>query len=270
MAEFYFDTLQRLLSRGILNQNMRILVLCGGRFDRDVLQRCGFTNVVISNLDSRMEGHEFAPFSWSFQNAESLTFTDNEFDISIVHSGLHHCYSPHRALLEMYRVARMGLLVFEPRDGAFVRLGMKLNLGQEYEVAAVCGNDMTFGGVSNTELPNYVYRWTQNEVRKTIQSFAPLGEHEFMFFHALRVPWSRFRLLRNKLYLAGVAAALPLLKVLSLISPAFCNNFGFLVLKLRVPDNLFPWLTLQNDRVTLNRDWVQARYEKKSAPPRLN
>jgi SAM-dependent methyltransferase len=71
---------------------------------------------------------EFAPFLWSFQDAERLTFAENEFDFCIVHSGLHHCYSPHRALLEMYRVARVGLLVFEPRDGALVRLGMRLNV----------------------------------------------------------------------------------------------------------------------------------------------
>jgi SAM-dependent methyltransferase len=263
MADFYTETVRSLLRRGILNQNMRILVLCGGRLDRDVLERGGFANVVISNLDTRMVGHEFAPFLWSFQDAERLTFAENEFDFCIVHSGLHHCYSPHRALLEMYRVARVGLLVFEPRDGALVRLGMRLNVGQEYEVAAVCGNDMRFGGVRNSELPNYVYRWTPSEVRKTIQSFAPLGEHKFTFFYALRVPWSRLKLLRNKLYLAGVVAALPVLKALSLVFPAFCNNFGFVVLKPRVPDDLFPWLILDNGRVILNRDWVRARYRNK-------
>jgi hypothetical protein len=131
-------------------------------------------------------------------------------------------------------------------------------------VAAVCGNDMKFGGVRNSELPNYVYRWTPGEVRKTIQSFAPVGDHKFTFFYALRVPWSRLKLLRNKLYLAGVVAALPVLKALSLVFPAFCNNFGFVVLKPRVPDDLFPWLILDNGRVILNRDWVRARYKKKS------
>ena len=262
MKDFYTETIRSLLRRGLLNQNMRILVVCGGRLDRDVLERCGFANVVISNLDDRIEGHEFAPFLWSFQDAERLTFVDDEFDFSIVHNGLHHCYSPHRALLEMYRIARVGLLVFEPRDGALVRLGVRLNVGQEYEVAAVCGNDMMFGGVRNSELPNYVYRWSPREVRKTIQSFAPIGEHQFAFFHALRVPWSRFELLRNKLYLAAVVAALPVLKALSLVFPAFCNNFGFVVLKPRVPDDLFPWLVRDNGRVILNRDWVRARYKK--------
>ena len=266
MADFYTDTVCDLLKRGVLNRDMRVLVLCGGALDRRVLEGCGFQNVVISNLDSRLHEHEFAPFQWSFQDAEHLSFTDNEFDFCIVHSGLHHCHSPHRALLEMYRVARAGLLVFEPRDGALVRLGVRLNLGQEYEVAAVCRNDMKFGGVRNTQFPNYVYRWTPNEVRKTIKSFAPFGEHKFIFFYALRVPWSRLRLLRNKVYLAGVVAVLPALKALSLIAPGFCNNFGFVVLKPRIPEELFPWLMVDNGLVALNREWVSARYRKRLEP----
>lgn len=264
MADFYTDTLGRLLKEGVLRSDMRILVPCGGSLDRKTLERCGFQNVLISNLDTRLEGTEFAPFLWSFQDAEHLTFADNEFDFCIVHSGLHHCHSPHRALLEMYRVARVGLLVFEPRDGILVRLGVRLNVGQEYEVAAVFDNDMTFGGVRNSELPNHVYRWTPNEVRKAIKSFAPIGNHKFAFFYALRVPWSRLRLLRNKVYLAGVVALLPVLKVLSFALPALCNNFGFLVLKPRIPDDLFPWLAVDNGRVILNREWISARYSKRA------
>jgi SAM-dependent methyltransferase len=264
MTDFYTDTLRSLLKKGVLSPEMRILILCGGQLDREVLKRCGFRNVLISNLDTRMEGNEFAPFLWSRQDAEQLTFADNEFDFCIVHSGLHHCYSPHRALLEMYRVARVGLLVFEPRDGILVRLGVRVNVGQEYEVAAVFGNDMRFGGVKNSEFPNYVYRWTPNEVRKVIKSCAPIGNHKFAFFYALRVPWSRLRLLRNRVYLAGVVAVLPVLKVLSLFLPAMCNNFGFLVLKPRIPDDLFPWLAVENGRVTLNREWVCARYKKEA------
>lgn len=265
MAEFYASTLQRLMKKGVLTPNMRMLVICGGLLDRQVLADCGFNDVVISNVDSRLKGDEFAPFRWSFQDAERLTFVDDEFDFCLVHSGLHHCRSPHRALLEMYRVARVGILVFEPRDGALVRLGVRLNIGQEYEVAAVYDNAMAFGGVGNSELPNYVYRWTPSEVRKAIKSFAPIGEHKFSFFYALRVPWSRLRLLRNKAYLAGVAVVVPFLKALSLCTPSLCNNFAFLVLKPRVPEDLFPWLVLAGGRITLNGAWFRRRYRKGSS-----
>ena len=110
---------------------------CGGQLDRDVLVGLGFSDVTITNLDRRLAANDFAPFRWAYQDLEQLTFDDAEFDFAIVHNGLHHCHSPHRGLLELYRVARQGVLVFEPRDTALVRLGVRLNLGQKYEVAAV-------------------------------------------------------------------------------------------------------------------------------------
>jgi ubiquinone/menaquinone biosynthesis C-methylase UbiE len=82
------------------------LVVCRGEFDRDTLLEEGYTAVTISNLDDRVRGDEFAPYAWSFQDAEALSFPDRSFDYCIVHAGLHHCASPHRALLEMYRAAR--------------------------------------------------------------------------------------------------------------------------------------------------------------------
>jgi SAM-dependent methyltransferase len=195
-----------------------------------------------------------------------LTFADDEFDWCIAHSGLHHCHSPHRALLEMYRVSRVGVLVFEPRDGMLVRLGVRLGVGQDYEVAAVADNDLAFGGVRNSELPNYVYRWTPREVHKTISSYAPIGPHRFHFFYALRVPWSRLKLLRNKAYLAGVVAAMPLLKALSWLLPGLCNNFCFMIRKPKYPEELFPWLSRTDGKLELNRDWVRARYGQAGTP----
>ncbi len=76
------------------------------------------------------------------QDVERLGFTDRAFDFVVVHQGLHHCHSPHRGLLEMYRVARRGVLAFEPRDTRLVRLGVRLGFGQEYEIAAVAENGL--------------------------------------------------------------------------------------------------------------------------------
>lgn len=261
-GDFYADTIRRALREGALRVDMRVLVVCGGEYDREVLMACGLKDVTISNLDTRMRGDEFAPFRWSFQDAEQLTFEDEAFDFTIAHSGLHHCYSPHRALCEMYRVSRTGLLVFEPHDGALARLAVRMNFGQEYEVAAVFDNDMAFGGVGNSPIPNFVYRWTEAEVRKTVQSFAPIGRHRFRFFYATRVPWSRLRLLKSKLYLAAAVAALPVLKAASALFPRLCNNFAFMVLKPQLPGDLFPWLTLSDRAIALNKTWLTARYRK--------
>src|SRR5437867_13203256 len=97
---FYREMVEKLLVRGVVNPNMSTLVLCGGETDKKIFEELGFTDVTISNLDTRMNGNEFAPYKWSFQNAESLTWSDDSFDLVVVCAGLHHCHSPHRALLE--------------------------------------------------------------------------------------------------------------------------------------------------------------------------
>ncbi|PYK98877.1 MAG: hypothetical protein DME19_10830 [Verrucomicrobia bacterium] len=260
MNGFYTDTLLHLLSNDLVRRDMRILVVCGGEHDKQALEHSGFRNVTISNLDARMNGKEFAPFTWSFQDAEKIAFRDNEFDFCIVHDGLHHCRSPHRALLEMYRVARCGLLVFEPRDSLVARLGLLLNFSQEYEVSGISWNEFTYGGVQNTEIPNHVYRWTEREVKKTISSFAPWGRHEYLFFYRLRVPWMRLRALRNKLWLTAAYAALPFLRLFTWIFPKQCNNFAFAVFKPAVPQNLHPWIEHRDGEFRINRPWLQKRY----------
>ncbi len=55
----------------------------------------------------------------------------------MVHAGLHHCGSPHRALLEMYRVARKAAVVFEARDSLMMRSAVALGFTNDFELEAV-------------------------------------------------------------------------------------------------------------------------------------
>ena len=258
--DFYAQTVAGLLGSGLLRRDMRVLVACGGSLDRDVLSRLGFTNVTISNLDARLGAAEFRPYGWSYQDVENLTFEDEAFDFAIVHNGLHHCYSPHRGLIELYRVARFGILVFEPRDTALVRLGVRWSFGQKYEVASVTHNGLDAGGVGNSRVPNYIYRWTEREVEKTILSYAPYGEPRFQFKYALRVPWGRLLSLRNPLFLTAVIAGLPALKVLFRMFPRQANGFGFVIEKPELPRDLHPWLSLDDNHISVRDEWMRHRY----------
>jgi SAM-dependent methyltransferase len=260
MRDLYCDVLEDLIKRGVLRRDMEILVLCGGKRDHSTLLEVGFSQVTISNVDSRMRGDEYAPFEWSFQDAEQVTFDDGAFDFCIAADGLHHCRSPHRALLELYRVARLGLLVLEPRDNLLTRVGVRLGYGQEYEAAAVHGNGGQFGGMRNTELPNYVYRWTEREIEKTVNSYAPWGKHQFLYWYKLRVPWPALRMRRNKAKLILMALAFPFLRILTWVFPGQSNNFGFAVVKPRIPADLHPWVEASGQAVALNRDWMEERY----------
>jgi SAM-dependent methyltransferase len=258
--DFYETTLKWLIDSGVLSREMNMLVVCGGQFDRDVLLTAGFTQVTISNLDSRLSGNTYSPFRWCCQDAEKLDFPDDEYDFCIAHNGLHHCASPHRALLEMFRVAKKGVLVFEPRDTLLVRLGIRFNFGQDYETASVEGDGLGFGGMRNTGIPNYVYRWTEREIEKTIRSFSPWGEPSFLYRYSLRVPWARLRAMRNKTFLLFITAFLPLLKFLCFCFPKQSNGFAFAIVKPSIPTDVLPWLKYENGRITMNRDWMEREY----------
>ena len=260
MSDFYVDTLKRLLAQKVLRPDMKLLVTCAGEYDKNVLSQCGFTDAVLSNLDGQMIGPEIAPFSWSAQDAEDLAFDDNEFDFCIAHSGLHHCRSPHRALLEMYRVSRLGVIVFEPCDNLVTRLGVRCKLGQEYEWAAVAGTGCQYGGQRNTPIPNYVYRWTPREVEKTICSYAPVGRHAFRYFYKLRIPWYRSQMMTGRLLDGAFRLLGPLARCLTAIFPRASNNFAFVVIKPTLPDDLHPWLRRKNGRVEVDANWLLRRY----------
>lgn len=262
-GDFYADVLRRLVRDGELSTDARVLVVCGGTHDRDVLLACGFRDVTVSNLDERLRGDEFAPYAWSYQDAERIGAPDDAYDVVVAHNGLHHCRSPHRALCEMYRVARRGVLVFEPYDGLLSRLAVRAGMGQEYEVAAVFDNGLRFGGVQNTAVPNFVYRWSESEVRKTIGSLAPEGRHGFRFFHAVRLPVGRLRVARGPALPLAFALVLPIVAAARLVAPRLANNFAFWVRKPRLPDDLHPWLTCEHGRVEPDAAWFAGRYAKR-------
>jgi ubiquinone/menaquinone biosynthesis C-methylase UbiE len=261
--DFYDEVIMALVQDGVLGTGMKVLVVCGGRTDKLVLERCGFRDVVISNLGLRPADKDLGSFGWSEQDVERLTFDDESFDFAVVHSGLHHCHSPHRALLEMYRVARRGVVVFEPYDNLLTRVGVRLGIGQEYEYAGVAGElgrGGHRGGVANTTIPNFVYRFTEREIIKTIHSYAPYARHDIRFFHRMRIPWGQLRRRRSQgLYLA-MRLAQPVLKIVEVCAPGQSNNFAAVIRKPDLSRTLHPWLRRSGGAVEVNSDWLAGRY----------
>ena len=231
---FYQRVLDSLLAHGVLTRDQSVLVTCGGPPDRDALVGAGFTDATITNVDSAGEEGVLAPFRWERQDAESLTYADGSFDVGIVSAGLHHCRSPHRAVLELYRVARVGILALEARDSTLMRLAQRIGVVDEYELTAVADNGFAAGGVRNTAVPNFVYRWTEREVEKTIASAFPQRRHRFLWFRELELPVS-------VLELGGKArwrfASAPL-RLVTKAFPKQANLFAFAVFR----DGLQPWM----------------------------
>src|SRR5581483_5414264 len=111
----YRRALRNLVGRGVLHENMSVLVAAAGAPDRDALQSLRFSNVTMTNI-SREPPADLSPYHYETQDLEALQYDDLSFDWALVSASLHHCRSPHRALLELYRVARRGVLALESRD----------------------------------------------------------------------------------------------------------------------------------------------------------
>lgn len=247
--QFVHDTLQRLLADGVLSRDDRVLAVCAASSERDVFLALGFRDVTISNLsETRLEG-DVAPYAWSRQDAQHLTFESETFDVTFVSDGLHHCSSPHKALLEMYRVARKGVVVFESRDNALVRLAQRVGLAQTYELLAVSGNGYVAGGVDNTSVPNFIYRWTEEEFRKTILSYNPKGPHRFRFFHGVNIQYGEPRSLRS----IFLHLATPFIRAFGKLLKRQANSFAMVALR-PMEGELWPWLEQSSSGVRFKRD----------------
>ena len=177
---------------------------------------------------------------------------DGSFDLTVVSAGLHHCRSPHRALLELYRVARVAALALESRDSALMRVAVKLGAVDEYELAAVAAHGLRSGGVANTSTPNYVYRWSEREVEKTVASFAPHARHRIRFFREFELPEALVEIDRGAR--AGVLRlARPVVTGITRMLPRQANLFAFAIEKPRLPSDLQPWMRVDGGELLARR-----------------
>lgn len=262
----YADGIKRLLDAGWVSTADSVLLLCAGELDRAVFLALGFENVTISNLDERMkegDAGRYSPYRWEFQDAEKVTCPDGSFDFVGVHSGLHHCYSPAGAVGEMCRLARKGIFLFEPHDTAFVRLGARLGFGQVYEHSAVFGNNLTHGGVANTALPNFVYRFTRRELEKAVRSRWAWGRPRFMGGALIRLPYSRLSRLPSRLPYRALRLFAPLLKAAMPVFPQLGNNIFFAAARPRIPQDLHPWMREGGSgEAVLDPSWLESEYRR--------
>jgi len=254
--EFY----KKIIKQNIPDKNNSILVVAGSHNDFVILRELEYKNVTISNLDERLLDDQFKPYNWSRQNAESLTFADKSFDYVIVNMGLHHCFSPHKALLEMYRVAYQGVICIENRDSFLMKMLINLNLSYKYELPAVFFNNCNYGGVQNSEIPNYIYRWKENEVKKTIDCYAPYTNHKIFYYYDLNIP-ERYK---NKFFLKYMFTLLRI--IFKTILPKQLNIFAFFIKKPNFDSDLLPWLKIEDNLLKINKNWINDNWNKKFNP----
>ncbi len=255
--KFYKDNVLKFIS----DKDASILICGAGPTDKSIFELCGFRNVTISNINPGMISYPWAPYQWACEDAESLSYADNSFDYVVIHEAIHHASLPHLVITEMYRVARKGVLAIEAKDSFVMRLLIRLDITQDYEYAGVYHNNCQ-GGVNNTEIPNFIYRWTEREIEKTIKSYAPFSKHTFAYSYGTGFPfvlkfdrkaWLKYILIKT---------AQPFFFLFTKMFRGQQNLFAFYISKPGIPEDLYPWVRFdeETNQLRFNKEWGLKKY----------
>ncbi len=217
-----------------------ILIVGAEQNDVDLFLARGFANVTLLNLQS---APVTMPAGWKF----------------VVGNGR----SPHSILLEMYRTSIKTTIFIEARDSLLMKAVERCGLTQSYELTAVHYNGGTSGGVDDTAVPNYVYRWTEREVEKTIASYAPHCNHVFDYRYGLDLPQTPAVLMHAPLRTAFIRAIRPLAWLLGVLLPRQQNLFAAQIQKKLGDMQLKPWLYRKgNGQLSFDKEWGSRHFRQ--------
>jgi SAM-dependent methyltransferase len=248
-----------------------VLIVGGSCEDADILRKVGFRRMTLTNLqdlaDFRLPNMDGTELSVLNADAEDMQIADGTYDLVLAHEVLHHCHSPHKALLEMLRVSRRHVIILEPNDSFVMRAFVRFRFSFPYELPAVVYNNFQAGGVRNTCVPNYLYRWNAREMYQTTASYIP--ELEFGLY--IRRYWdfnvdkdelarrSQTRIgcftkiLGPELFLACLHGFQAVVNYLPWLGEQGNKFFGCITKH----DDLKPWLTREDVRIVFNRNFVK-------------
>ena len=142
------------------------LTIGDGRFGLDAMRviETGFRNVLPTDISepllkkSKEQGYIA---NYCIENAERLTFNDEQFDYVLCKEAYHHFPRPGLALYEMLRVARKAIILIEPNDTSDVPL-RRLKHFVKRVFRGPSHIDETF----YEESGNYIYSITKREMEK--------------------------------------------------------------------------------------------------------
>ena len=166
---------EKQIKKFIKDKKSKILVLGAGSLDINLFKRLEYSNVTFSNIENTNEKNLNI-----YENIHDIKIDDSSYDYCVAHACIHHSSKPHLAVLELYRVCIKGALIIEARDSILSRLACYYKISEEYELSAVKKNKSS-GGVDNSDIPNYVFRWTEREVSKLMKSYKPEIDHKYGF-----------------------------------------------------------------------------------------
>ena len=125
-----------------IDKNSNFLLISGSVKEIKILKELGYLNFSVTYHDINdlnlfiNEGFELNKNLFN-SDLRNLKFNDKNFDYIVTNATLHHVDQPHKAITEMYRVAKKGVLIIESNDSLIMRLACKLNIAEEFEVSSI-------------------------------------------------------------------------------------------------------------------------------------
>ena len=174
--------------KNFINKGSNFLLISASMYEVKILKDLGYLNFSITYHDDA-EKKQFLDYGFKENinlfksDLKNLAFKDKSFDYAITNATIHHIDLPHKAITELYRVAIKGVLIIESNDSMIMRLATKVKLAEEFEVSSI-NEDKNTGGLLDTGIPNYVYRWTEKEILKLLKSFDPKNINFINFDYA--------------------------------------------------------------------------------------
>jgi SAM-dependent methyltransferase len=246
-----------------------VLVVGGSAEDGRTLRRIGFTRITLSNLldprPSEQADLDDAGMRTVRVDAEAMDLADNSYDLVLTHEVLHHCRSPQKAVLEMLRVSRRYVILLEPNNSFAMRLLLKLRFSFPYELPAVIASGFQTGGVRDSCVPNYIYRWNAMDLYQTAASYLAesnfdLYTREYWDFNVDEVELRRrsetrigsvTKILSPKTLLAGLHCFQAVANHVPWLGRQGNKFFGCI----RKRSDLKPWLIRRGDEIKFNGDY---------------
>lgn len=256
--------------------DQRVLIIGGGWEDEQLLRQAGFTQLLNSNLPTDMDrlssercgiSNDTAGPSAEHValDAEALDLPSDSFDVVFASEVLHHCSSPHRALCEMLRVARRFVIFMEPNDSFTMNALVKMNFSFPYELAAVIDHQYQSGGLRDSHIPNFIYRWNRHEVVKTVSAYIP----ERLFAVHARPYWdfsvnkedlelrkaTRIGTITSVIGTGNFIRLLHLAQFFLNSTSAFRNQGNKFFCCIEKSPELKPWMVCQGGQIVFNRSF---------------
>ena len=169
------------------DRNLNWLTVGDGRYgtDANALLSLGVKDVMCTDISDKLLriGNENGFINqYSAENAENMSFENESFDFVLCKEAYHHFPRPHIALHEMFRVAKLGVILIEPCDSKistpffdilfpFIKKIRRKILNREYDDS----------GHAFEPVGNYVFSVSERELEKV-----QLGMHRrHLAFHSI-------------------------------------------------------------------------------------